>query len=155
MSIEHNANVVIGFLVDVDDFLAPLFKELPKVIHREKRFNPKTGERVDDELVTHFEGGGHWVFGDVRVDVRDNPEDILEAIGHATGAYITLHGDLYAGRPDRVAIELFGLVRRPDEGYNFKDVWAARKKFAKIEKKLRELGLDPGAMGIFSVLDTY
>lgn len=154
MSTEYSEDAIIGFLVRTEDFLAPLKQKMEAVTHTEPRYSSKTGKRIEDEVVVDKEAGEYFVFNDKAYGEYDLDE-LVDALGDEVGLHITTHGNMFVAGNELLAIQPMGLKRRNDGGYNLEDVWESRKELAKGEKKLRALGLDPGTMGVFSVLDVY
>lgn len=51
MSVDIYVRPILGWRFDLDEFESMVGRVVPAVTHAEKRFDPKTGERVEDEVV--------------------------------------------------------------------------------------------------------
>ena len=75
MSTDYEAGVILGWHLDIDQFFN-LCEERRAILHTEKRFDPKTGEPTEPEVITDEPGGPYW--HGVHIAFRDQ---ICQVVG--------------------------------------------------------------------------
>ena len=75
MGVEFNADVSVGFVIKLEDLLAPFCTKIDEKSHMEPRWDPLTGRKVDSVKVVDSHSENGW-----SIDGKEY-EDTLEAIG--------------------------------------------------------------------------
>ncbi len=62
MGIDYGADIGIGYIINLDDLLAPFRVETEEKFHLEDRFDQKTGKKLEPAKVVDVEAGEAFVF---------------------------------------------------------------------------------------------
>lgn len=68
MSIDYDFGLCVGFIIPMDDVTRPFTIKVEEQSHLEKRFDPKTGERLEDAKIIDQRAGEQLKFGDHDLD---------------------------------------------------------------------------------------
>ena len=158
MSVDHDASLVVGYVVEPTTMLDHLLEGRNKKTHKEKRFCPKTGNRLEDVVVVDRETCQVWAFNG-----KDYPQDelseLLESIGDKYNCYVFLNGNFMCG-DGLVCIESNNLPRQnvdsdSDSSRSFEYINSVKKDLLRIGKALRKDGFKIGELGVHTLLSVY
>lgn len=150
MGIHYNANIYLGYVLEVEDVQKPFLVKTEGKFHLEPRFNPLNGEAIQPIKVWDQKPGEQLMYKGVKYEMHDGFEELLEELLDCRvsiiGCYVT--GDYkYMVHPEMPSPSAGG----EDEGnvtigpsYWFKDFQSLDIRLKRIKGSLQKLGLDPG-----------
>lgn len=153
MSIQYEPRTIIGFFPSIEDFLDEVERPLGEISHTEERYDQRTGKRLEDVKVVDREASiGYVVNG--REFGEDDVQELLEYIGELIGATVETVDNGFTGDIYGVAIVPKG-VEEEANMYSFTVVKNAEVQCVILERKMRDLKLNPGYAGIHSTLCVF
>lgn len=161
MSIQYEPRTIIGFFPSIEDFLDEVERPLGEISHTEERYDQRTGKRLEDVKVVDREASiGYVVNGrEFRASSsgefgEDDVQELLEYIGELIGATVETVDNGFTGDIYGVAIVPKG-VEEEANMYSFTVVKNAEVQCVILERKMRDLKLNPGYAGIHSTLCVF
>lgn len=151
--IRANPHTIIGFFPSIEDFLDGIEQPLPEISHMEERYDQKTGKRVDDVKIVDREEQIGYVFGGKEY-TEDDVQQLFEDIGELIGATVETVDNAFTGDIYGVAIVPKGVTEEAGM-YSFTTVKNAKVQCVILERKMRDLKLNPGYAGIHSTLCVF
>lgn len=149
MGHEYSSTVIVGFVMDHDDFLMPFKTTTFEKFHMEDRFDQKTGKPLKPVKVVDEESIEGYV---VEGEVHECSYDALDALGGIVGCSISSHGNMCTGEYFMVGIEPNGL---PDGDLKLADIPRFMEECQRIKAMFaKKFGIDLGEPVITS-LDSY
>jgi hypothetical protein len=92
MGASCDANLSIGYTIDLDNISDKYRKHVERKVHLENRYDSKTGKKLTEQVeVTEQESGDIWTFQGRDFEEAD---DFLDAVSLAVGALHGEYGDL-------------------------------------------------------------
>jgi hypothetical protein len=162
MSVDRSAELIVGYVIPVEDFFKPLLVESKEVFHMEDRFDPKTGKKLDkqEKVVDRVAGFdvavGKRVFEGPEDDTdleNFNPEDdITEAIGELLDCDVRVTGDFYNGCNIFVCLTC-AKMKYEDGSASIKELVKHQEDLERIGKACKKLlKVDPGLCGAHALM---
>jgi hypothetical protein len=149
MGMNWEWSLVVGFVVDRDDFLMPFKKEVEEESHLEDRFDSRTGKKVGQVTVVDREAGEEYFLD--GTSYGDDEYKFIDALASEANCEITLHGDHCTGEDMTYSIEP---TRSSQESLTFKEVAELAPEAERIHQVFKvRFGVDLGEPGITSVGD--
>lgn len=153
MSIQYEPRTIIGFFPSIEDFLDEVERPLGEISHTEERYDQRTGKRLEDVKVVDREATiGYVVNG--REFGEDDVQELFEYIGELIGATVETVDNAFSGDIYGVAIVPKG-VEEEARMYSFTTVKNAELQCAVLEKKMKDLNLNPGYAGIHPAMNVF
>lgn len=164
MSVDHDAEAVVGFAISFEDFFKPLMKRTKEEFHMEDRFDSKSGKKLDkQEKVVDKNAGFAIVIGEHEFEGPESKEDlegswcpeddVMEAISERLNAHVWYTGDMYNGCCFFVCIEPYNLVDKKEGPRTIKNIIKQAKEFERIRKDIKELiDMDPGEADVTALM---
>lgn len=161
MSVDHSANVIVGYVIPVQCFFKPLLKFVPEKWHMEKRYDPITGKEIAPVRIVDRQEGyaisirGEWYEGPTVDDDLESfsPEDdVREAISEALDCKVVIDGDFYDG-PLFVCLSSAKMRAVNAETVSIDQIVKVQKDLERIGKACKRiLKVNPGVCGVHTVL---
>jgi hypothetical protein len=161
MGTEYYADVGFGFVIDRKDFDKAFLKSVPDKTEMQPRYDPKTGERVEDASVVVEHGYDYYL-----IDGKEYDEDVytlLDALAKKVGADTgCVIGDQNCD-PGSTAFAFCVHVKRVEdsglEGGKFdvgrdcylNDLFSKQDLFPEIQAALKKLGIKVGVPRVVQV----
>jgi len=161
MSVDHSADLVVGYVIPLESFFEKLLKHHPEKSHKEDRFDPKSGKKIEPETVIDEDEsydvvicGKAYPGPEVNYDPENWwPEDaVTDAIAEALDCYCSVIGDMYNGCCVFVCLESRKISTK-DDAVSLKDIIKHVKDLERIGKACKRLlKVDPGVCGAHAVM---
>lgn len=157
MSIDYSVHLGVGYILDREDIVALFRVEIPEKFHMEKRFDPKSGKKIEPEKVIDEESGEEFEYKGKKYE---NEYELFEALGQDLGCNIANCGGYSDDEVIRVTLDIETDDSGVDDGRftvggaaAFNDVTAKRAELMALKKKFKKLGIDLGEPKVFPAWD--
>jgi len=166
MATNLKARAVVGYVVPVEDLFRRLLRRRAGIVHKEDRFDPRTGKPSKRVNVVDVEEGWDIVIDDHARFEGPSPDDmssrwswswhpddeLLDVLGDRLGCRVSLAND-FCDNYVLVCFQPLGLRCRKDGSVPIDSIAGLAREIKRIGRAAKELRLKLGRAGVYSVMD--